>query len=370
MTKTTLILGLLISSALAGPAAEKKPEILPLSPAPQAEKPVQPDTSAATDKTPSAPETKTPELPKVESIGADGTVKLAEISNKDADASSTKNTEPASDQATSSAPLNTEVTPTDKANDEAAFDTKAIDPNDVPSAETLTVPAAAPSSFNPAQQADIEKIVASYIEQHPETLVKAIQAYGEQQQKEMLQKEAEKMTKFKQDLMDDKTAIVGGNPNGTVSLVVFTDPNCPHCRHFEVLLNEVKSLYSNLKIYFRPWPIMGKDSIEVVAGLTAAAKQGYDKYDALSMRIATSNDKIDKAKFLKLAKDLGIDTKKLQKSMDSDPVKNDMKFNNEIATKMGLDATPTVIMFDADGTKILMPGDKDSLKKALTEAKA
>ncbi|MBX3457469.1 MAG: thioredoxin domain-containing protein [Candidatus Paracaedibacteraceae bacterium] len=351
MIRTSFLALLLTTASFAETKAEpKKMELLPLSTtdnkaaaAPQAK----PEEIKADDtKKETTAETKEPA--KVESIAADGTVKLAEAQ-----------------------PIETKTDDTKKDHDDdKAFEAKAIDPNESHTTDGKVIEAATPSSFSPTQQADIQKLVLEFIEKNPDILVKAIQNYGETQQKEALKKEAEKMTKFKDDLLNDKTAVVGGNPNGNVKLVVFADPNCPHCRHFEANLNEVKGLYSNLKVYMRPWPIMGNESADTVTGLMAAAKQGYDKYESLIMRIATSNEKVDKVKFLKMAKELGLDMKKLQKTMDSDEVRKEIKSNHELAVKIGLDATPTIIMFDGEDTQILMPGDKESLKKSLNDAKA
>ncbi len=357
MIKTSLLGLLLTTTAFAETKAEpsKKMELLPLSTTdnkagaatsqPKVEE-IKAETKSDDTKKETTPEAKEPA--KVESIAADGTVKLAEAKTTEAKSDDTK-----------------------KEEDDKAFEAKAVEPGEAAhTGDAKVVETSAPSSLSATQQADIEKLVLKTIENNPEILVKAIQGFSESQQKEALKKEAEKMTKFKDDLLDDKTAVVGGNPNGTVKLVVFADPNCPHCRHFEANLNDVKGLYSNLKVYMRPWPIMGNESADTVTGLMAAAKQGYDKYESLIMRIATSNEKVDKVKFLKMAKELGIDMKKLQKAMDSDDVRKEIKSNHELAVKIGLDATPTIIMFDGADTQILMPGDKESLKKSLTDAKA
>lgn len=365
MIKTSLLTFLMTAAVFAETKAEpKKSELLPLSitdnkttaEAPKVDEKKARDVKAEAPKTdnkepndlkkdePLAPK----EPAKVESISADGTVKLAEPTATDVKSDAAKKDH----------------------DDDKAFEAKAIEPGENLAHDSKATEISMPSSFTPAQQADIERLILSTIEKNPEVLVKSIQSFSESQQKDALKKEAEKMTKFKDDLLDDKTAIVGGNPNGAVKLVVFADPNCPHCRHFDTSLSEVKGLYSNLKVYMRPWPIMGNESADVVTGLMAAAKQGYDKYESLILRIASSNEKIDKVKFLKFAKELGLDSKKLKKDMDGEDVRKEIKSNHELAVKIGLDATPTIILFDGIDTQLLMPGDKESLKKSLTDAKA
>jgi len=370
MMKFSFLALLLTTAVVAESKIEsKKLELLPLSTTdnklstsaqPKAE---EIKTELKTDSAKEDPKLATKEPAKIESISVDGKVKLAEEKPAQPSTSETKTSDAKS--------TNVIADDTKKdSEDDKAFEAKAVDPNESTPSDIKDTPVSTPSSFSTTQQADLEKLVIAVIEKNPEILVKSIQNYSESQQKELLKKEAEKMTKFKEDLLNDKTAVVGGNPNGSIKLVVFADPNCPHCRHFEANLNEVKGLYSNLKVYMRPWPIMGNESADVVTGLMAAAKQGYDKYESLIMRIASSNEKIDKVKFLKFAKELGLDMKKLNKSMDSEDVRKEIKSNHELAVKIGLDATPTIILFDANDAQILMPGDKDSLKKSLSDVKA
>lgn len=383
MSKTVFFLALLATAAIASTKLTEKPEVLPLASTELADKDSQKEKTSSGDtakETPSQSEKKNgdQENPPSDDKKTSSDTTKEEPSLKEKEDSSLSKESEKTDETTppvieSISADGTTKTSDDKAvstgHNEDPFEAKALEPEEAASAkkaeETTT-----PSSFTEAQQADIKRIILSAIDENPEVIVKAIQKYSEQQQKEVLQQAAEKMTKFKDDLTTDDTAIIGGNPNGSIKLVVFADPNCPHCRHFEANLSEVKGLFSNLKIYLRPWPIMGQESIDVVMGLMAAAKQGYDKYDSLVMRIASSNEKIDKAKFMKLSKELGLNITKLKQSMESDDIRKELKYNHELALKIGLDATPTIIMFDAGGTHILLPGDKDSLKKTLTDAKA
>lgn len=378
MSKIAFFLALLATTAIAATSKPaEKPEVLPLAPAELADKDSKEEKTSSGDTKKEEASTKEKESSSQpekkdddEKTSSTGTTK-EESSSQSKENGKTDETNPPVIE--SIAADGTAKTADDKAtpseHNEDPFEAKALEPEEAASAkkaEETTIP----SSFTEAQQADIKRIILDAIDKNPEVIVKAIQKYSEQQQKEALQQAAEKMAKFKDDLTKDDTAIIGGNPNGSIKLVVFADPNCPHCRHFEANLSEVKGLFSNLKIYLRPWPIMGQESIDVVMGLMAAAKQGYDKYDSLAMRIASSNEKMDKVKFMKLSKELGLNITKLKQSMESDDIRKEVKSNHELALKIGLDATPTIIMFDADGTHILMPGDKESLKKSLTDAKA
>ena len=212
--------------------------------------------------------------------------------------------------------------------------------------------------------------------------MKSVQAYGEEQQKIALKQETAKISKFTDELTDDKTAIISGNPTGNIKLVVFGDPNCGHCRHFENELNAIKGEFSNVKIYTRPWAIRGKESVDVINGLVALYAKDPAQYEAVSKTISSSQEGVDKAKFLKMVKDSALDPKILtNKTAVKDPKKLDDKAtveeakkivdaNKDLAEKkLNLTGTPSIYLIDKDGLKIVMPGDKESIKKLLSEAK-
>ncbi|WP_010298945.1 DsbA family protein [Candidatus Odyssella thessalonicensis] len=374
MSKTALLFALATTTAVASLPSLPKVENVPLSPA-EAHKNME---AKASTGTPGLPEKQPSELPSVKPQEGPAPTH-PEVSTVVA-----SNPDPLKEAVAVAAGANTSA-PTAAAAPAASVAQHSSEDNHktgtaphahslpataIPAPASAPVPAAEPTAFTPTQEASIEKIIANYIKNNAGEVVTAIRVFGEEQQKELLKREAAKISQFKNDLLNDTTAIVGGNPNGTIKLVVFADPNCPHCRHLEANLSEIKGLFSNLKVYLRPWAIMGPESSEVVSGLMATAKSGYDKYDSVALRIATSNEKIDKKKFLKFSKELGLDVKKIQKAMESEEVRNSVNYNHELAVKMKLDATPTILMFDAEGAHIILPGDKEALKKTLSEAKA
>ena len=178
------------------------------------------------------------------------------------------------------------------------------------------------------------------------------------------------MSKFTDDLTNDKTAIISGNPTGSIKLVVFGDPNCGHCRHFENELNSIKGEFSNVKIYTRPWAIRGKESVDVINGMVALNAKDPAKFETVSKAIASSQEGIDKEKFLKMVKDTTFDPKTLDEKTLLENVKQIVDSNKDLAEKkLGLTGTPSVFLIDKSGLQIVMPGDKESLKKLLSEAK-
>lgn len=225
----------------------------------------------------------------------------------------------------------------------------------------------APSVLTPEQIKVVEEIVLKQIEKNPEVLIKAVQQFGEKQQQESIKKLEEALNKSTDDLLKTTDAIAVGSETAAVKIVAFIDPNCPHCRTFEKNVNTVKDGFENLQILYRQFPILGDESEAVARGLIAAHMQG--KFPNLSAKVSESQDNLTQDKFLELAKaEKGLDLAKLTKDMNSEEVKNQIKRTKELAGKLGIESTPTMIVIDKQGARLIMGNDVDTLKQTLERA--
>ena len=93
------------------------------------------------------------------------------------------------------------------------------------------------------------------------------------------------------------------------------------------------------------------------------------KFPNLSAKVSESQDNLTQDKFLELAKaEKGLDLAKLTKDMNSEEVKNQIKRTKELAGKLGIDSTPTMIVIDKQGARLIMGNDVDTLKQTLEKA--
>ncbi|WP_032113835.1 thioredoxin domain-containing protein [Candidatus Paracaedibacter symbiosus] len=221
------------------------------------------------------------------------------------------------------------------------------------------------------QKEELNKAIGEYIKNNPKVVVESLQAFTEQQQKEALKKVQDSITSSKDQLSDSKNAIVMGKADAAVKLVLFVDPNCPHCRLFELALGDIEKELpgkDKLGILVRQWPILGQNSEIVSAGLVAASTQDPAKFTVLSEKVLKSEKSMDNALFMSLAKEAGYDVTKLEAATKSEAVQNQLKNTKELAGKIGLEATPTVILSDKNGARLVQVGDKEGLKKLLVDA--
>lgn len=227
------------------------------------------------------------------------------------------------------------------------------------------------AAFSATQTEEVNKIIGDYIKNNPKSIVDTLQMFAVQQQQAALKKVQGNIEASKAQLSDTKNAIVIGKADAAVKLVLFVDPNCPHCRIFELALGDIaKELggKEKLSVLVRHWPILGQNSEITSAGLIAANSQDATKFKVLSEKILKSEKVVDNALFMSLAKESGYDQAKLETAIKSPAVQNRLKNTKELAGKIGLEATPTIILADKKSARLVQVGDKEALKKILTDA--
>jgi predicted DsbA family dithiol-disulfide isomerase len=135
-----------------------------------------------------------------------------------------------------------------------------------------------------------------------------------------------------------------GKEGAPISLVVFSDFQCPFCSKVQPLLDEIlEKNPDKLKIVFKHLPLqMHKQAKPAALAAIAAHEQGkfWQMHDAL---FATAKD-LSKENIEKAAKDIGLDMEKFQKDLASPSVQEKLKKDMVDAGKAGVDGTPTLFI--------------------------
>lgn len=236
---------------------------------------------------------------------------------------------------------------------------------------TIAEEASKGSEFSEAQSAEIQKIVKGYIESNPEVIVASFQLAMEKEQKEAVAKMEKAVADNKDKIYKNKKDPIDGNPEGKQSLVVFMDPICGFCKKFHGELITLLGKNKDVKVIYKDIPIMGEKSELAVQALIAAKEQG--KYAQLQKAIFSSDKPLTKRQLMKTASSLGINTKKLQEDMKSKAVKDQVAETLELASSLGVNATPTLIINEtevapgyvtADELEVMLKGKKEENKKS------
>jgi protein-disulfide isomerase len=169
-------------------------------------------------------------------------------------------------------------------------------------------------------------------------------------------------------LLDDPIAIpVGGAPslgpqNASITLVEFSDFQCPYCAAAAPELAAVLKAYpTQVKLIFKQYPLETHSQAALAAAAGVAAhKQGkfWPMYDAMF----AAHDDLSRDNLLALAQKNGLDLKRFQADLDSTEVKEAITRDVQDGDKAGVSGTPTLFI---DGQKYNGPIDLESLKPVL-----
>ncbi|XOF35165.1 MAG: DsbA family protein [Candidatus Electrothrix sp. YB6] len=133
-----------------------------------------------------------------------------------------------------------------------------------------------------------------------------------------------------------------GKKDAPVTLVVFSDFQCPFCSKVQPLLDKIlESNPGKLKIVFKHLPLqMHKQARPAALASIAAQEQGkfWEMHDAL---FAVSK-KLNKETIEKAATDIGLDMEKFKKDWTSPAVEEKLKKDMMDAGKAGVGGTPSL----------------------------
>ena len=176
----------------------------------------------------------------------------------------------------------------------------------------------------------------------------------EQKREELVQAAVAKLTKntpvevyFKKPKSNIQVDIAGapvtGGDNAKVTMVEFSDFQCPFCGRAAKTVSEVKKKYGNkIKIAFKQFPLpMHKDAMPAAEASMCVNEQGHDKFWKFHDIAFAAQDKLDTENLVKHAKASGADEKKFKECFEAhkyaDLVKKDMAYGE----KLGVRSTPT-----------------------------
>ena len=202
--------------------------------------------------------------------------------------------------------------------------------------------------------------IRGYLLSHPEILSEMTERLQLLQDAQDKAKAAAAMKKIGMAaFFDDRIAFITGPADAKKSVVEFYDYNCPYCR---LSLPAVEKFYrqhkSDTRFSFIEFPIKGPDSI-VAARVALAARLQPEKYLALHFALMNETDPVNEAMIYADAQKVGLDMAKLKVDMQNPEIDAAIAASKALATRAGIDGTPTFIV-----NGVMHPGavDDDTLK--------
>jgi len=163
--------------------------------------------------------------------------------------------------------------------------------------------------------------------------------------------------------LSDRTPL--GKADAKVTIVEFSDFQCPYCQRMATSLDDIRKQYPNdVKIYFKNRPLNSIHQFAQGAAEAAEAAREQGKFWDMYEVIFKNRTALDTASLEKYAQQVGLDMNKYKKGMESGAFKASVDKDSAEADKLGVNSTPTVFV---NGYYVASPSP-DQVKAQIDEA--
>lgn len=173
---------------------------------------------------------------------------------------------------------------------------------------------------------------------------------------------------LKDALLHDAAAPVLGASDADVTIVVFSDYNCPVCRKTNADLEALMADDPKVRVIYKEWPILAKSSVKAAKVAIAAAWQGKyaEVHKALMQMNARPATDADIGKAMVVA---GVDVTRLNHDLArrDDEIVKLLKRNIQEADALQLQGTPVYLIGPFITTS---PLDLPQFKQIVADARA
>ncbi|MFH1182675.1 MAG: thioredoxin domain-containing protein [Candidatus Moraniibacteriota bacterium] len=151
---------------------------------------------------------------------------------------------------------------------------------------------------------------------------------------------------------ESKNQTILGNPDAKVSIIEFSDFQCPYCKLFYDALDQLAkdpAYKDKLKVSFKNLPLsFHAKSNDAAMASECAGEQGkfWEMYGALFTKQADWQNATNNDKFKSYAAGLKLDTAKFNQCLDTNKLQGDIDADKELAKNFGISGTPAIFIND------------------------
>lgn len=181
-----------------------------------------------------------------------------------------------------------------------------------------------------------DRTTREYLLANPEVLPQAMEVLQRREQQALIQP-------LRGELERPFPGAVLGNPNGTVTLVEFSDYACGYCRQSLADVDALIAANPDLKVVIREYPILRAESVDAARMALAAAQQGrYDEFHRAMFDLGPPTAETIEA----AANRAGIDLARARAAIDSGALDMQLQSNAMLASRIGISGTPGWVVGD------------------------
>jgi len=144
-------------------------------------------------------------------------------------------------------------------------------------------------------------------------------------------------------------APVTGPANALITLVEFSDFQCPYCYKAVASLNSVLKAYpTQIKLIFKQFPLVDSHPAAAISAAASLAAHQQGKFWPMHDLMFANRGRLSRNAIFEWASGIGLDMKRFAADLESPAIREAVRRDMEDGNRIGVDATPTVYI---DGQK-------------------
>ena len=212
---------------------------------------------------------------------------------------------------------------------------------------------------------EIETVIHNYLIANPEVIAEALQVLQAKREAAEKNRARTALERYGDALRAHPMTPISGNTDGDVTVVEFFDYQCGYCKRSLASMIGLLRSDKNVRLVWKELPILGPSSHFAARAAMAATNQG--KYLDFHISLMGIRGRITEQKVMSLAKDIGLDMKRLRKDMKDPAIETYLDETKQMATALGIRGTPAFVIGDT-----IVPGaiDEAGIKKIIAKLRA
>ncbi|MCA0961872.1 DsbA family protein [Salipiger bermudensis] len=203
------------------------------------------------------------------------------------------------------------------------------------------------SDMTPEQREAFGTQVRDYLLENPQVIMEAVNALENRQAEQQAVADQQIVADNADALFRDGFSYVGGNPDGDITIVEFSDYRCGYCRRAFPEVEELIESDGNIRFIMKEFPILGEDSVTSSRfAIATLMEEGDEAYKAVHDALITLEGEPSEQVLRRLADTLGLDAEAIIARMSDEEVTRRIQETRELATRLQINGTPSFVFGD------------------------
>lgn len=206
---------------------------------------------------------------------------------------------------------------------------------------SASLQASASSPLTPAQEARVQELVKETLLSHPEILVTAADKLDRQNAEAGQEQLKHVISQYNDFIFHDPNSPRIGAQNPKLTLVVFTDYNCPYCKKFDPYLEKIVEKYPEVAVIFKFLPWRSESSVTSARDALTLWRTHPQQFMKFNHILMAKKGYHDTASIEEAKKKAGV----IVDTPDEQSLET-IKKSFSVAEKLGIQGTPATLIGD------------------------